>query len=131
MRKVVLSLASIAIVIVIGFSILGQFALSPKCELSELDTRSSPDGEIVASVFHKNCGATADYITGVALRRAGQSFTDESSNVVLVIEDTVSIEVRWAGDNKLEIGVSPAAPIFSKRDEWKNVSVELKYLNGK
>jgi hypothetical protein len=127
MRKVLLGLGAIVVAAGAAYALFVGFALSPACDLSELAAHPSPDGKFVSSVFRKDCGATTDYVTGVTMRRAEEPFSSDSAHAVLIIEGDVPVEIRWAAGDMLEILVPPSARVFSKKDKWNDIGVELNY----
>lgn len=126
MRKAVLALACVSIFMAMVTRRIIEFSLRPSCDVIERDIRRSPDGEHIASVFQRDCGATTRYVTGVALRRADRALVDDDANVALITEGVVPIVTRWIADDMLLIEAPAAARIFSRKSRWNEVRVELK-----
>lgn len=123
MKKLLVAIGCMAVILVAGYVILAHVALSPSCSLAELAAEQSPDGKLAYSVFRKDCGATTDYVTGVALRPADRPLADDPANLVLIIEGETTVQPRWTSGNTLEIAVSPSANVFKKLDKWMDVKI--------
>jgi hypothetical protein len=130
MKNFLFGLGGIIITIGVACAFMIEFALNPACDLIELNTRSSPDGKFITSVFRKNCGATTDYVTGVTLRREGQPFNDESANTVLIIDGIASVKVLWVAVNALEISVPSSARVVRRNDKWNDIDLKLMHRDG-
>jgi hypothetical protein len=124
-KRIAVALVGVFVVLVLGYVILVHIALSPSCSLEELAAQSSPDAKFSYSVFRKDCGATVDYVTGVALRPANRPLTDDPADVVLIIEGDVSVQPRWTKGKRLEIAAPSTAHIFRKTDKWRDIDISV------
>jgi len=93
--------------------VLAHRSLRPSCDLTMLDSRPSPAGRYIASVFQKDCGAIIDYATEVAPRPADQAFAEESANVVLIVKSAVLVHLAWATDDEIHIKTAAICPDIS------------------
>ena len=125
MKKMIIALLCCVVIAAAGYSILLYTALSPSCSLVEVTAQPSPDGRFAYSVFRKDCGATTDYVTGVALRPADQPLADDPGAFVLIIEGDVRLQAQWKTGNGLEITAPAEAKTFKKLDKWKNIDVAV------
>jgi hypothetical protein len=82
----------------------------------------SPDGEYVATVFHRDCGATTGFSTQVALREKDDDF-DHSEGLILSIADEHPLALRWASSRHLSILV-PKSRTYRLETRWNDVSIE-------
>jgi hypothetical protein len=81
----------------------------------------SPQGHLVAAQYERNCGATTDYVNGVALRRRGQSFRYEDSAIVYYVEGHGKFDLKWAAEDHLII--NGRGSMFKDEDRWHNVQI--------
>lgn len=125
MKKVFVGLACVVVMGGIGYLLLVHLLLSPTCDLTKLESLPSPDGRFIASAFRKDCGATTDYVTGVALHPAGEPFDDDNSDVVLTLTGIVPISQIWVTDDELHLKLPPTAPIFRQVDRWNKIKVMI------
>jgi len=85
----------------------------------------SPGGRYVATVFERNCGATADYSTNVSLREAKESFDPSSQTPVLTVAGQPTIALEWSTETTLAVAV-PEAETFKKLESWRDVRVDYR-----
>jgi hypothetical protein len=121
---------AIAIVLTIGlliailsaalfFSLSG--GLLGTCGTEVVQEVVSPQRQVVAAQYERNCGATTDYVNGVALRRRGQSFRYEDSAIVYIIEGRGKLDLKWAAEDHLIINAMGS--MFKDDDRWHNVRI--------
>ena len=86
----------------------------------------SPDGEYVASVFQRNCGATTPYVEVVSLRSSGKKFVpDDFGNWVFTLQGKAEVKISWIGERRLEVSYSGTGDQPTKRTKWKDVSISF------
>src|SRR2546425_106213 len=93
----------------------------------------SPDDHLQAVVFERDCGATSDFSTQVALLRRGAPLPNEGGNVLVVDTDHGQapsgpgggpvVTVRWVSGDSLEIGFHRRARIFRRADAVGTVRI--------
>lgn len=95
------------------------------CGDEVLTEMASPDGQYIATVFERNCGATTDFSRNVALRQKAASFDGNGTdNVVFVIKGQRDIDMRWLNINHLVIRRSPNRDqIFKEKESWKEIKI--------
>lgn len=108
--------------------LLSSVTLSPNCGYQLLSEEVSPDGEYVASVSERNCGAMSGYARIVNLRRRATKFRgDDEASWVFVMLDQPTIEVHWSSKRGLTVraqGYSQTPPEKAlKRALWQDVSI--------
>jgi hypothetical protein len=84
----------------------------------------SPDGQFIATVFERDCGATTPYYRIVSLRKAKRSFdTEAKDDWVFNIKWQPEIKVLWTSHNNLSIyyGGGGSEPIMAS--SWKEVKI--------
>lgn len=110
------------VLLTIGFVVIGCDASLFGCDDAVISEVVSPDGRYVATVLERDCGATTDYSTMVALRDAAQPIEEAKQTPVLVIESRVMIDLQWGADRKLLI-VFPPSETFAKLEAWRDVQI--------
>jgi hypothetical protein len=123
MKGVFAGLSGSVVAVVIAYFVLVHLALQPTCELTRLEGRASPSGRFVSSVFRKDCGATTDFVTAVALHPADEAFSDASQDVVLVMQGVVPIGQTWVTDGEIHLKLPPSVPIYRQIDKWNEIKV--------
>jgi len=83
----------------------------------------SPDGEYLASVFERDCGATTDFSSAVRVRSRGSEFRGEE--IVFLVAGSRDIKVTWADNSTLKVGCDACTEneIFKKEDHWNKVRI--------
>jgi hypothetical protein len=123
---------TIAIALVIGLFIAIPFSaylffslsaglLGTTCGTEVVQGVVSPQRQFVAAQYERNCGATTDYVNGVALRRRGQSFRYEDSAIVYIITGRGKLDLKWAAEDHLIINAMGS--MFKDVDRWHNVRI--------
>ena len=124
-RWIFVGFACTAVAVGISYMVLVHLSLGPTCELVSLESRPSPNGRFVASVFRKDCGATTDYVTGVVLQPIDEAFDDDSRDVVLVMKGIVLVTQSWTTENEIHLRLPPFDPIFRQVDRWNEIKVTI------
>jgi hypothetical protein len=122
---------TIAIALVIGLFIAIPFSAYLFCSLNGgllgtcgtevVQEVVSPQRQFVAAQYERNCGATTDYVNGVALRRRGQSFRYEDSAIVYYVSGHGKFDLKWAAEDHLII--NQRGSMFKDVDRWHNVRI--------
>jgi hypothetical protein len=121
MKAVVASLLAVIALGACDCGLLGDCVDSVKTEVV------SPDGRYVATIFERNCGATTDYSTHVALRRADEPFDPSDRARVLTVAGRAVIDVEWTAAAALSLSASlPPAKTFGKLSAWRDVQISYK-----
>jgi hypothetical protein len=128
-RKLTIAIALvIGLFITILFSAYLFFSLSGgllgTCGTEVVQEVVSPQEHLVAAQYERNCGATTDYVNGVALRRRGQSFRYEDSAIVYHVTDHGKFDLKWAAEDHLMIDGWGRS--FKSEDRWHNVRITYK-----
>jgi hypothetical protein len=76
-------------------------------------------------VFRKDCGATTNYVTGVAIRSADDAFVDRSQDVMMIVNGIVSINQTWATENEIRLKLPAFAPIFRHTGRWNEIKITV------
>lgn len=83
------------------------------CGNTETQTVVSPDGQIKAVVFERDCGATTGFSTQVSILRANQTLPDDGGNVLVTdASEASTVHVVWTGARTLQIQYPTQATVF-------------------
>jgi len=102
---------------------------SSSCDLASCSNivsteKISPDGEYIATVFERNCGATTSYLQIVSLRRSKSNFDpDEYKDWIFSIEGKSNIKVRWLSSDKVSISFTGTGASPELTSDWRGISV--------
>lgn len=129
-----LAIAAVSGVVVWVAWFAGMFwFLGPTCGNELLAEVASPDGELRAVVFQRDCGATTGFSTQVSVLRRGEPLEDRPGNVF--VADTghgaapsgpgggPAVSARWLSSEELEVAHHPAARVFSSSPAFGSVKV--------
>jgi len=103
--------------------LLPQFGFLFECEVTELAIHPSPDGQSIASIFRRDCGATTGLVTGVSMRSGGWHLVPRRSDEVIVIDGEERVDTKWQSDQELEIIIPSAASVFSRKHSWNDIKI--------
>jgi hypothetical protein len=98
--------------------------IEPLCGNDILEDALSPDGQFIATVFERDCGATTPFYRIVSLRKAKRSFDPEAKDGrVFDIKGQPEIKLSWTSGDKLSIyyGGGGSEPIMAST--WKDVKI--------
>ncbi|HEY3130005.1 MAG TPA: hypothetical protein VGL91_11140 [Acidobacteriota bacterium] len=94
---------------------------------------TSPDGEYIAALFERGCGATTPFITHVNVRRRNDSFRDDTygrieQGEVFIIATRADVRLNWKSSRKLEITCvnCPSVPTHSEQ-KWQDLAIAIGY----
>jgi hypothetical protein len=114
-----------------------QFLSKMICTNEVVSVTESPDHQLKAVVFHRECGATVGENSQVSVISRLGSLSEEEGN--LFIEDaghsdivSLTVTLRWVGTRKLLILRDPGARVFKSKNKifvpawppWQPVEVE-------
>ena len=123
-----------AVCSIAGF--IGVFVLADKsmCANEDIAEVASPNAQLKAIVFQRDCGATTGFSTQVAVLPAGASLQNEPGNVF--VADTnhgaapsgrgggPEVAVHWRSDDALQIAHHPNARVFLAEHRIGDVRVD-------
>jgi len=114
-------------VLVAGFLVyrymLSSMALF-ECAHRVLSEEASPDGQYVATVSERNCGAVTAYSRVVSIRRREAPFEGENTESwVFVISDQPEVKAVWSGTRQLTILHSATAGKQKEAERWRDVVI--------
>lgn len=124
---------------ILGWVIVGAFSLyivfslfyfffSDPCGNDEIKKFPSPNGEKVAYVFRRSCGATTGFWTQVSILNKEDSFKNQAGNV-FVSNDDGNIIVKWLNNHKLKITYHTTSGNGGKKKyEVNDVKIEYRMI---
>ncbi len=92
------------------------------CVNEPLQTSLSPDKQLKAVLFRRDCGATTTPSTHVAIIPASSELPNEAGNVYVQGGEPL-VNVRWMGDRHLNISSGSTAGVFLRLSEHQGVRV--------
>lgn len=113
------SFLALVAALLIGISVPG---CGEMCSNEPVATIPSPSGKTKAVVFHRNCGATTDPNTQVAVIPAYGDLANIPGNA-LILGGDVPLEVRWVSDSWLSISGLGTARVFKQQESVANVTI--------
>jgi hypothetical protein len=129
-RKELWAVIAVAILVTgfLGYKYLISSMTLSGCAYQPVSEEVSPDGEYIASVSERNCGAMSTYTRIVSLRYRTSKFRgDDESSWIFVMLDQPTILVRWTGNRDVTVkaqGYSRTSVQNAlKRARWEDVSV--------
>lgn len=97
---------------------------SDLCDVESISESKSPNGEYVANVFERNCGATTPYVRVVSLRHADSEFApDEDDDWVFTIHGQSDVHVSWIKNTEVQISYSATGDTPTQRTKWEKVII--------
>jgi hypothetical protein len=75
------------------------------CKSEIISTTPSPDASINAVVFERDCGATTNYTTEVALVHSEESPFSDDGDVVLIVSGRQNLNIKWKNGNNITITI--------------------------
>lgn len=76
--------------------------LSDMCGNKVVSETVSPDGQLKAVVFTRDCGATTEYSTQLSILNASDQLGNDGGNTFAM--DEGDLDVRWTGNRTLSLG---------------------------
>jgi hypothetical protein len=92
------------------------------CGNDPINEEYSPNGELVAIAFIRNCGATTPFYTQVSILDKPGKLPNESGNI-FIVEGKQPLTVEWNGDEQLNIGGVGYGKQSLKLSEYQGVRV--------
>lgn len=94
------------------------------CENKVIEEYISIEGENVATLFERSCGAPSPIVKVVGLRKISEEFNPERhENWVFTIHGYSEIDVSWKGKDSLHISYSHTGDKPTTREIWNQIRV--------
>lgn len=121
-RRVGLVLCVLVVVAIVGYPAYWRFPILGACHDVVRTESKSPEGQFVASVFERDCGATTGYSTIVSLREAKTSFNAEQDLHAVVLSGKCDVAIHWQ-DSVVNVSYSKPCEIFREVPAWRHVRI--------
>jgi hypothetical protein len=101
------------------------------CADTVISESVSPDGQLLAVVFERDCGATTGKNTQICFRRRTESFDSKRQSSFLIFEGDGKVVLSWKTQSDLVIRLPQDAKVFRKEAKASGVRIgyEVKGLS--
>ncbi len=83
---------------------------------------AAPQGDRIAVVFNRNCGATTGVNTQLSVLPRSAATTNQAGNA-LIADGTVPLKLRWKSDSELVVSGHQGAKLFKQAHLANGVTV--------
>jgi hypothetical protein len=139
MRKFLFSKSGILILVllVLTSSVTGLVLVihfDPLCGEEVVMEEASPDGQYVATLMSRNCGATTPYVAHINLRRADSRFRKDffsgtiTDGAVFTSSKYSGERFCWSKPRQLQLGY-PDSNGNEAIQTWRDVTIKSDYKN--
>lgn len=118
-------LAAAALLVLVLPIILLMTALEPSCGNDLAKEFPSPNGQLKAVVFRRDCGATTSFTMNVSILPAGQSLPNQPGDA-FVKDDDEPPAVHWIDDTHLLISETWPGKILLQKNAVGKVQISYK-----
>ena len=115
------TLLSAAVALAIWFVWFGDSG----CANTEKQRLPSPDGRREVVIFERDCGATTDYSTQVAVLARGAALPNRPANA-FIYGHRMPLRVRWDGPQALTVAYPPG--FRGHTEQRRAAGVEVRYV---
>jgi len=114
----------------------GLTGCSRFCRDTEVSRQSSPDGNFVAVVFYRNCGATTPFTTEISVLRSVDRLADGSVGNIFSMADppgtpeplsrngVIDVRLNWRSPQRLAISTPRRAVVGKRVDSVNGIKIE-------
>jgi len=99
------------------------------CSDTPRSKATSPDGQLVANFYERDCGATTDFSSDVNVQRSSDKFRADEG-VVFIAKGRYDLSVEWTGPRTLRI----TCPSCARKNVFHEVvalgDIDVKYSLG-
>src|SRR5512145_2213905 len=98
---------------VIGIALLVSAALSAcdsSCENVLVANVVSPNGNLKAVVFSRNCGATTGFNTQISIAQASDAHPQEAGDT-FIADGTLALKIQWLSESELSVSGTRGAKV--------------------
>jgi hypothetical protein len=127
-----------AVILSIGIAFLGAvvyfiiFGSMAKCSDEKKLQLASNDGQYIATLSERNCGATTDFATVVTLREKQFWFFSKTTDMFFAEGRHSNAGVRWVGRRALQVSCldCDGSRLIRRERQWRDVSVTYEVAAG-
>jgi hypothetical protein len=125
-RTALACLGSLVLLACVGATWTVLHAFEDICASRVIEEIRSPDGQMRAVLFTRDCGATAVVSVHVSVIPVNHALENEGGNLFIAITDgTPMPQVRWLDNVQIEISYHPGARVF--RAESGTIAAAARY----
>jgi hypothetical protein len=84
----------------------------------------SPDGEWIAAVYERDCGATTAISVNVNIRPTSARFDASKFEPVFVVAGPAGVSLEWQDVNHLVVSCPVDGAPYRSLDQWRHVSIQ-------
>ena len=122
--------SALAILVLAAMNIIAACGVCEEKSLSEI---SSPNGDYVAAVYRRNCGATSRLLYHLNIRKKSNGFSSDHRGVIeegqVFLTDTGKVTMIWKDNNTLLVDCESCSadrrPVMESSWNGVNISYQL------
>jgi hypothetical protein len=100
--------------------------LSNICDNEIVKEIYSPDKQLKAIIFKRDCGATTGTSSQLSILKADKQLTNEGGNAFVV--DKGDITIDWTGPKQLQVYFDSLGHTFEMKDKIEGIEIKYKGL---
>ena len=120
----------ITIIVIIAVYFAGKYALDAlfgdMCGNDLKQKIPSPNGENVAYIFERNCGATTGLSLQLSILNKGEKFENKSGNTFRTDKE---FSVEWLSDNYLKVIYDKSSEVYQMDKKVNGIIIEYESGN--
>jgi hypothetical protein len=123
------SAIGIAMLALLGiFIALSTSACSSACGNQVVERIASPDKSKIIYIFERDCGATTDFVTHIAVLAHSDAFGNNTVGDVFVADSNrgkvnFTVHAKWISPSAIEIAYPSGSRVYTKAADVKGVRV--------
>lgn len=127
-REWVLPLIGGTLLVFIGIAVFtGLLITRNLCADDVVSEQASPDGNTVAVVMERSCGATTPFVFHVNLRAATHKFSRHWSGTITDGQvfgvPRVAVRADWIGNDQLQVTCKDVSRVRNRTASWQHVRI--------
>jgi hypothetical protein len=75
-----------------------------ECDNEVVGAHASPPWRARVVVFERGCGTTVGFTAQVSITRSEDALSDDDVGNVLIVDDKLSLAIRWVSHEELSLG---------------------------
>lgn len=89
----------------------------------------APQGDRIAVVFNRNCGATTGFNSQLSVLPRGAATSSQAGNA-LIADGTVPLKLRWTSESELVVSGHQGATLFKQEHLANGVTISYEWQAG-
>lgn len=123
--RTLLVIGGVLLLAVGGFALFIYFlfpSVDDLCANDNLVEMVSPNGQLKAVTFRRDCGATTEYSTHVSILPTSRKLPNEAGNVFVQSRESIVV-VRWLDDHHLSISGGGASTAIVHHTDFRGIRI--------